>query len=76
MAQLYQLSRMERRAPELPERDLCLTVACQFGKLPAIHAGLGHRAGQALADPLLLGDVVLSETSAVLDGLEGGLGQG
>src|SRR6516165_6886216 len=38
---------------------ITLTVAGQCGDLAAIHVGLGHRARQALADPLLLGDVVL-----------------
>jgi hydrogenase-4 component B len=47
------------RAPALPSHDLCFSVARQCGKLTAIHVGLGHRARQALADPLLLGDVVL-----------------
>ena len=47
------------RAPALPARNLFPTVACQFGKLAAIHVGLGHRTGQALADPLLLGSVIL-----------------
>jgi len=51
---------MKRRSPTLPKRDLCLTVARQFGELPAIHMGSGHRARRALADPLLLGDVVLN----------------
>src|ERR1700741_4032980 len=59
MAQFYQLGRVKRRAPALPARDLGLTVARQRGKLSAIHAGLGHPARQAHADPLLLGDVVL-----------------
>jgi hypothetical protein len=59
MAQLYQLDRVERRAPALPAHDLCLTVARQCGKLTAIHVGSGHRARQSLADPLLPGDVVL-----------------
>jgi hypothetical protein len=30
-----------------------------LGKLAAIHVGLGHRTRQALADPLLLGSVIL-----------------
>src|ERR1700746_1696376 len=59
MAELYQLDRVERRAPKLPAHDLCLAVARQFGKLPAIHMSLGHSARQALANPLLLCDVVL-----------------
>src|ERR1700751_604704 len=59
MAELYQLDRVERRAPKLPAHDLCLPVALQFGKLPAIHMSLGHSARQALANPLLLCDVVL-----------------
>src|SRR6185295_19130021 len=61
MTQLYQLDRVQPRAPTLPTYDLCLTVARQLGKLAAIHVGLGHRTRQALADPLLLGDVVLLE---------------
>jgi hypothetical protein len=63
MAKSYQLGRVERRLPALPADDLCFTVARQFGELPAIHMGLGHRARQALADTLLLGDVVLPEHS-------------
>ena len=59
MTQLYQLDRVQPRAPALPARNLFHTVACQFGKLAAVHMGLGHRTGQALADPLLLGSVVL-----------------
>jgi hypothetical protein len=59
MTQLYQLDRVQPRAPALPAHDLCLTVARQFGKLAAIHVGLGHRTRQALADPLLLGSVIL-----------------
>ena len=58
MTQLYQLDRVQPRAPALPAHDLCLTVARQFGKLAAIHVGLGHRTRQALADPLLLGSVL------------------
>jgi hypothetical protein len=61
MAQRYQVGRVELRAPALPAHDLCLTVARQGGEVAAIHVGLGHRARQALADPLLLGDVVLPE---------------
>src|SRR5215831_7706112 len=61
MAQRYQVGRVELRAPALPAHDLCLTVARQCGELATIHVGLGHRARQALADPLLLGDVVLPE---------------
>ena len=52
MTQLYQLDRVQPRAPALPAHDLCLTVARQFGKLAAIHVGLGHRTRQALADLL------------------------
>src|SRR5215207_9983378 len=59
MTQLYQLDRVHPRAPALPAHNLFHTVACQFGKLAAIHVGLGHRTGQALADPLLLGSVIL-----------------
>jgi hypothetical protein len=59
MTQLYQLDRVQPRAPALPAHNLFHTVACQFGKLAAIHVGLGHRTGQALADPLLLGSVIL-----------------
>src|SRR5215216_4873374 len=59
MTQLYQLDRVQPRAPALPAHDLCLTVARQFGKLAAIHVGLGHRTRQALADPLLLGSEIL-----------------
>src|SRR6187455_520643 len=59
MTQLYQLDRVQPRAPALPAHDLCLTVARQFGKLAAIHVRLGHRTRQALADPLLLGSVIL-----------------
>src|SRR5258707_13152353 len=59
MTKLYQLERVQPRAPALPAHDLCLTVARQFGKLAAIHVGLGHRTRQALADPLLLGIVIL-----------------
>src|SRR4029450_5181989 len=59
MTQLYQLDRVQPRAPALPAHDLCLTVARQFGKLAAIHVGLGHRTRQAFADPLLLGSVIL-----------------
>src|SRR5215470_1014697 len=61
MTQLYQFGRVERRAPAFPADDLCLTVARQCGKLSAIHVGLGHGARQALADPLLLCDVVRPE---------------
>src|SRR6516164_9582972 len=61
MAQRYQVGRVELRAPSLPAHDLCLTVARQCGELAAIYVGLRHRARQALADPLLLGDVVLPE---------------
>ena len=49
MTQLYQLDRVQPRAPTLPAHDLCLTVARQLGKLAAIHVGLGHRTRQALA---------------------------
>jgi hypothetical protein len=38
-----------------------LTVDLQCGERPAILVGLDHRACQALADPLLLGDIVLLE---------------
>src|SRR4030095_15093781 len=61
MTQLYEFDRIKPRAPALPAHDLCLTAARQFGKLAAIHVGFRHRARQALADPLLLGDVVLLE---------------
>src|SRR3954469_5148212 len=46
------------RAPALPAHNLFHTVACQFGKLAAVHVGLGHCTRQALADPLLLGSVI------------------
>src|SRR5204863_8642054 len=59
MTQLYQLDLVQPRAPALPAQDLCLTVAPQFGKLAAIHVRLGYRTRQALADPLLLGSVIL-----------------
>src|SRR3954452_6836193 len=59
MTQLYEFARIEPRAPALPAHDLCLTVARQLGKLAAIHVGLSHRTRQALADPLLLGSVIL-----------------
>src|SRR5258707_14739254 len=59
MTQLYQLDRVQPRAPALPAHDLCLTVARPFGKLAPLHVGLGHRTRQALADPLLLGSVIL-----------------
>ena len=59
MTQLYRLDRVQARAPAFPAHDLCLTVARQLGKLAAIHVGLGHRTRQALADPLLLGSVIL-----------------
>jgi len=58
MTQLYQLDRVHPRAPALPAHNLFHTVACQFGKLAAIHVGLGHCTRQALADPLLLGAAV------------------
>src|SRR6476620_4175648 len=58
MTQLYQLDRVHPRAPALPAHNLFHTVACQFGKLAAVHVGLGHGTGQALADPLLLGSVI------------------
>src|SRR5580704_19293370 len=61
MAQLYEFVRVESRAPALPQHDLCLTVTRQCSEFSAIDMGLGHRARQALADPLLLGDVVLPE---------------
>src|SRR5262249_34707358 len=61
MAQPYQLDRIERRSTAFPTQDLCLAVARQFGKLSAIHVGPGHRARQALANSLLLGDVILFE---------------
>jgi hypothetical protein len=59
VAQLYQLGRVERRAPSLPAHDLFFTLTRQCGELSAIYVGLGHRARQALANPLLLGGVVL-----------------
>src|SRR6185503_9892373 len=59
MTQLYQLDRVHPRTPTLPAHNLFHTVACQFGKLVAIHVGLGHRTAEALADPLLLGSVIL-----------------
>src|ERR1044071_9901124 len=59
MTPLYQLDRVHPRAPALPALNLFHSVACQFGKLAAVHVGLGHRTGQALADPLLLGSVIL-----------------
>ena len=65
MAKRYQVGRVQLRAPALPVHDLCLTVARQCGELAAIHVGLGHRARQALADPLLLGDVVFPEHGRV-----------
>ena len=58
MTQLYEFDRIETRAPALPLDDLCFTVTRQCGELSAIHVGLGHRARQALSDPLLLCDVV------------------
>ena len=61
MTQLYEFARIEPRAPALPLHDLCFTVTRQCGEFSAIHVGLSHRARQALADPLLLGDVVLLE---------------
>jgi hypothetical protein len=66
MAQLYEFVRVERRAPALPLHDLCLTVTRQCREFSAIHMGLSHRARQALADPLLLGDVLLEHRRASL----------
>src|SRR4029450_4231404 len=61
MTQLYEFVRIKPRAPALPLHDLSLTVTRQCGELSAIHVGPSHRARQALADPLLLGDVILLE---------------
>jgi hypothetical protein len=61
MTQFYEFVRIKVRAPALPLHDLSLTVTRQCGELSAIHVGPSHRARQALADPLLFGDVILLE---------------
>jgi hypothetical protein len=61
LACVHQVQHRYRRLPDAIDR-VC-RLECEFpqGELSAIHAGLGHRARQALADPLLLCDVVFPE---------------